>query len=80
MIATTQANVISMGWWYVPVTILGAVVMLIVALLWNNVLRQFPVFWWTPAEVGSKLSKPREQESEKDVEKKAGRQDSDTSR
>jgi hypothetical protein len=53
--------------------------MLIVALLWNNVLRQFPVFWWTPAEVGSKLSKPKE-ESEPDVEKKAGRQDSDTSR
>ena len=79
VIATTQANVISMGWWYVPITILGAVVMLIVALLWNNVLRQFPVFWWTPGPVGSKLSKPKE-EIEKDVEKKAGRQDSDTSR
>ena len=79
VIATTQANVIAMGWWYVPITILGAVVMLVVALLWNNVLRQFPVFWWTPAAVGSKWSKP-EKESEKDVEKKAGRQDSDTSR
>jgi hypothetical protein len=68
-----------MGWWYVPVTILGAVVMLIVALLWNNVLRQFPVFWWTPGAVGSKLHKPKK-ESEKDVEKNTDRQDSDTSR
>jgi len=80
VIATTQAAVISMGWWYVPITLLGAVVMLIVALLWNNVLRQFPVFWWTPAEVGSKWNKSHKEESERDVEKKAGRQDSNTSR
>lgn len=79
VIATTQANVISMGWWYVPITILGAVVMLIVALLWNNVLRQFPVFWWTPGPVGSKLHKSKK-ESEKDIEKNTDRQDSDTSR
>jgi hypothetical protein len=82
VIATTQANVISMGWWYVPITLLGAVVMLVVALLWNNVLRQFPVFWWTPAEVGGKLSKSHEKDEEKDVEseKKADRQNSDSSR
>lgn len=80
VIACTQANVISMGWWYVPITTLGAVAMLAVALLWNNILRQFPVFWWTPADVGGKLRKAREDESEKDVEKKADRQDSDTSR
>jgi hypothetical protein len=80
VIATTQATVISMGWWYVPVTILGAVVMLIVALLWNNLLRQFPVFWWTPAEVGSKWVKSDERDEEKAVKEKVDRQDSDTSR
>lgn len=80
VIACSQATVISMGWWYVPVTILGAVIMLVVALLWNNVLRQFPVFWWTPADVGGKLSKSDKEESEKDIEKKADRKDSDTSR
>jgi CBS-domain-containing membrane protein len=79
VIATTQANVIAMGWWYPPVVILGAVVMLLVALLWNNVLRQYPVFWWTPSEVGSKLSKPEEKDEEKDEEKKGDRQDSDDS-
>lgn len=86
VIATTQADVISMGWWYVPVTILGAVVMLAVALLWNNILRQYPVYWWTAAEVGSKLNNPKE-EQEKDAEKgregetKADhRKDSDSSR
>jgi CBS-domain-containing membrane protein len=80
VIATTQATVISMGWWYVPVTILGAVVMLVVALLWNNLLRQFPVFWWTPAEVGGKWAKSDEKDEEKAVEEKADRQDSNTSR
>lgn len=80
VLAATQSTVISMGWWFPPITILGAVVMLIVALLWNNVLRQYPVFWWTPAEVGTKFSKPKEEEEkEKDVEKKADRQDSDDS-
>jgi CBS-domain-containing membrane protein len=79
VIATTQANVIAMGWWYPPIVILGAVVMLLVALLWNNVLRQYPVFWWTPSEVGSKLSQPKEKDEEKDEEKKSDRQDSDDS-
>ncbi|KAM0699457.1 hypothetical protein Q7P36_000459 [Cladosporium allicinum] len=72
VIATTQANVIAMGWWYPPIVILGAVVMLLVALLWNNVLRQYPVFWWTPAEVGGKYDKPKAEDEEK-------RQDSDDS-
>lgn len=84
VIATTQANVIAMGWWYVPITLLGAVLMLAVALLWNNILRQYPVYWWTAAAVGGKLSKPHEKDSEKggkeDGEQKADRQDSDTSR
>jgi hypothetical protein len=41
--------------------------------VWNNVLRQYPVFWWTPAEVGGKLSKPKVEEEEE------GRKDSDDS-
>jgi CBS-domain-containing membrane protein len=73
VIAATQANVIAMGWWYPPIVILGAVVMLLVALLWNNVLRQYPVFWWTPAEVGGKYGRPKEEEEEE------GRKDSDDS-
>ena len=81
VIAATQANVISMGWWYPPITILGAVVMLLVALLWNNVLRQYPVFWWTPGEVGTKMgsSKSEKGDEEKEGEKKADRQGSDDS-
>lgn len=78
VIATTQPIVITMGWWYVPVTTLGAVVMLVVACLWNNILRQFPVYWWTPSDVGSKLRDARSAD-EKD-EEKGGRKDSDTSR
>lgn len=83
VIATTQANVISMGWWYVPVTLLGAVVMLVVALLWNNILRQYPVYWWSAAEVGGKLHKVEDEvkDAEKSGEKKADeRMDSDSSR
>lgn len=79
VIATTQANVISMGWWFVPVTTLGAVVMLVIALMWNNILRQYPVYWWTAGECGGKWKKERVAD-EKDVEEKGGRMDSDSSR
>lgn len=68
VLAATQPNIIAMGWWFVPVVMVGCAVMFGVALLVNNVQRQFPVFWWTPQAVGSKL-RQSEEESKEDVEK-----------
>jgi hypothetical protein len=42
-----------MGWMFVPFILLGSTLMFAIACLVNNVQRQFPVFWWTPFEVGS---------------------------
>ncbi|KAK6432540.1 hypothetical protein LTR95_011289 [Oleoguttula sp. CCFEE 5521] len=68
VMAATQPNVIAMGWWFVPVLMVGYTLMLGVALLVNNVARQYPVYWWTPQEVGAKLRKRGTGEEGKDVE------------
>nr|OQO23901.1 hypothetical protein B0A51_12638 [Rachicladosporium sp. CCFEE 5018] len=65
VMAATQPNVIAMGWWFVPVLMVGYTLMMGVALLVNNVARQYPVYWWTPQEVGGKLKREK---GEKDGE------------
>jgi len=47
---TTQA----LGWMFVPLIILSSLLLLVVALVVNNVQRQFPVFWWTAKDVSRK--------------------------
>jgi hypothetical protein len=37
-----------MGWYFVGLIMFGALLMLIVGLIVNNIQRQFPVYWWTP--------------------------------
>ncbi|OQO03501.1 hypothetical protein B0A48_10165 [Cryoendolithus antarcticus] len=68
VMAATQPNVIAMGWWFVPVLMVGYTLMMGVALLVNNVARQYPVYWWTPQEVGGKLRKQGDGEEVKDME------------
>jgi hypothetical protein len=52
LLAAVDPTVTALGWWFAPLIILGSVLMLLVALLMNNIQRQYPVFWWTPKEVG----------------------------
>ena len=48
LIATAPA-LRTLSWFYIVAPVLlGAVVMVTVALLVNNVTRQYPVYWWTP--------------------------------
>ncbi|GAB7347758.1 hypothetical protein MBLNU459_g5307t1 [Dothideomycetes sp. NU459] len=51
VLAATNTQIIAMGWIYVPFVMLGSVVMLTVALLVNNVQRQYPVYWWTAVDL-----------------------------
>lgn len=53
VLAAVDPTTIAMGWMFVPFILLGSCLMFGVACLVNNVQRQFPVFWWTPKEVGS---------------------------
>ncbi|KAK3116152.1 hypothetical protein LTR53_003761 [Teratosphaeriaceae sp. CCFEE 6253] len=64
VLACTHAAIVAMGWVFVPVIILACVLMTTVACLFNNILRQYPVYWWTPGAVGSKLRSSRGKENE----------------
>lgn len=54
LLAVVDEKVASLGWFLLPVILLGSVLMQCVALLLNNVQRRFPAYWWTPEEVGQR--------------------------
>lgn len=49
LLAVTDDGVARLGWGLVPVVLVGCALMLLVALLVNNVQRTFPASWWTTA-------------------------------
>lgn len=51
LLAVVTDEVIPLGWWMVPMALLGAVLMVSVALIFNNIQRTFPVYWWTPEDL-----------------------------
>jgi hypothetical protein len=57
LLAVIDPTIQRMGWIFVPLILLGTVLMFLVALVVNNLQRQFPVFWWTPGGVGRPQSK-----------------------
>ncbi|KAK2598809.1 hypothetical protein N8I77_012196 [Diaporthe amygdali] len=59
LLAVTDDKVSSIGWLLVPMVLLSSGVMFAVAFLVNNIQREFPVYWWTPEEVGSYWARRR---------------------
>lgn len=53
LMCSTEPAIIALGWLFLPMVILGTTLLLAVALLLNNIQRQFPVYWWTPADLKS---------------------------
>lgn len=70
VLASTEANVIALGWTFIPLILLGSVLMTTVACLLNNTLRQYPVYWWTPEIVGRKLQQAEAEPEEENGLKK----------
>ncbi len=61
IIAVLEDDVVALGWFFTPVMGLGCGLMLAVALLLNNIQRRFPVYWWSPEEVGQFWTQRRRQ-------------------
>jgi CBS-domain-containing membrane protein len=51
LLCATEPAITALGWMFLPMIILGTTLLLAVALLLNNIQRQFPVYWWTPADL-----------------------------
>lgn len=47
LIAVVDDRVVSIGWKLIPLVLLGCAVMLLVALLVNNIFGSFPLYWWS---------------------------------
>ncbi|KAJ7453263.1 HPP family protein [Mycena galericulata] len=46
LLAAVSPEVYPMGWYYLPVVLLSSTIILVSALLINNIQRQYPVFWF----------------------------------
>lgn len=64
VLASTEMHVIAMGWRYIPIVLLDSVLMICVALIFNNLFRQYPLYWWSPSKVGRKLRQERREAKE----------------
>ncbi|KAH8702453.1 HPP family protein [Talaromyces proteolyticus] len=72
LLAVVSNDSLPLGWWLVPVILLGAVLMVIVALIINNIQRKFPQYWWTPEDLAQTKRKEAtpENDAQADVESK----------
>lgn len=59
VLASTEAAIVAMGWRFIPLVLLDSTLVVIVALIFNNILRQYPIYWWTPTNTGSKLRREK---------------------
>ncbi|KAH6688457.1 HPP family protein [Plectosphaerella plurivora] len=51
LLAVVDDNVVRLGWFLIPIMLCGCGLMLVVALIVNNIQRQFPMYWWTPEDL-----------------------------
>ncbi|ORY17579.1 HPP family-domain-containing protein [Clohesyomyces aquaticus] len=54
VLAATEPAITDMGWYFVGLVMLGTMLLVVVGLVTNNIQRRFPVYWWTPGDVGKK--------------------------
>ena len=53
LLTATSADITDLGWWTLALVLLGCMLMLTSALIINNIVRQFPMYWWTPVDLGA---------------------------
>jgi len=74
LLASTSPDITALGWFFVPLIILGMALMLAVACVVNNIQRTFPEYWWTPMylarEGGEDIEKAKSHAKEEGVEGK----------
>lgn len=51
LLAAVQPALSGLGWLYIPVVLICALVTTVVACLVGNVQRQYPLYWWSPTAV-----------------------------
>ncbi|KAI0526427.1 HPP family-domain-containing protein [Xylaria bambusicola] len=53
LLAVVDDRAVQIGWKLIPLALLSCSIMLIVALVLNNIFSRFPLYWWTAANLRS---------------------------
>ncbi|QSZ29727.1 hypothetical protein DSL72_004244 [Monilinia vaccinii-corymbosi] len=64
LLAATSPEITKIGWYLIPLVVLGSVLLIATACAVNNIQRTFPVYWWTPHRLGRKVEEDIEKTSE----------------
>jgi hypothetical protein len=64
LLAATTDDITELGWFLLPLILLGSTLMVAVACLFNNIQRTFPVYWWTPVDLRPAKRDDTEREAE----------------
>jgi hypothetical protein len=59
MLAVADSSIEALGWFLLPVMMLGIALMMTTALLVNNLQRRFPVYWWTAEDLSAARRKKK---------------------
>lgn len=70
LLPSVDSEIQMMSWWYLPVQIISSLLIITVACITGNIIRSYPQYWWTPADVGNKKQQQQNQEQENKLEVK----------
>jgi hypothetical protein len=69
LLAVTSNEIFDIGWFLIPLILLGSSLMLGVACVLNNIQRKFPMYWWTPVDLSRLSRKGQDVEKAEESEK-----------
>ena len=59
LLAAVDPTCSRLGWYLLPLVLISAALTLVTSLLLNNIQRQYPVYWWTAADLNRKVSETK---------------------
>ena len=74
LLVAVDDSIYALGWYYLPVVLLSSTMVLVSALLVNNIQRRYPTFWWelvTPPNAGLVTAKEAPRVSTDKIEENA---------
>ena len=82
LLVAVDDSIYALSWYYLPVVLLSSTMVLVSALLVNNVQRRYPSFWWepvTPAQADALMAKEAPRVSTDKFEENAASNESSAS-
>ena len=64
VLAATDTQLRGLGWYMLPLVLLSITLSQAVALFVNNIQRRYPVYWWTPDDLGKEKEQMDEEKQD----------------